>query len=140
METTENIGRKVIAEVNEIGRLIENTPLAGIEDVRRYHETIIKRLDSGEIIEVPSQIHFNLHQLVWIEGHKVYNQFNDGNAATISFLTNGEYKRFNAWYAHKYILGSLPKWEQSRLKEATICAMEVYKHPLEYLTEEEMAL
>lgn len=93
---------------------IKTTPRAPRNYVENYHLDIIKELDSGKIIQVPSIPHRNLHQLIWIEGHNVYDGFSDKRKATLDFLFGADKMinqgnqriRFDIWYAKTYCLNA----------------------------------
>lgn len=93
---------------------IKATPKAPKNYVEAYHLDIIKELDSGRIISVPSMPHRNLHQMIWIEGHNVYDGFSDERKATLDFLfgadktiNQGDQRiRFDIWYARTYCLNA----------------------------------
>lgn len=103
--------REYIARLEE---KIKATPRAPRHYVETHHFDIINELDFGGIIPVPSIHHRNLHQLVWIKGHEVYDNFSDEGKATLDFLfgkdsllKEGEQRiRFDIWYARKYCLNA----------------------------------
>lgn len=98
--------------IDDIANAIKNTPWASKDEVERYHGTIKKIMDSGNIVLVPSQAHRNLHQEMWLNGHGVYNGYHDSNEAFKSFggldanVSNNlkEIERFGAWYFQTYLL------------------------------------
>ena len=106
-------------EKTEISDLIRATPRDIEEKVRNYHAEIIKRLDSGAIITVPSLEHRNFHQEMWIFSFMIYNGYESFNEAVIHFFTEesrgdkGEFgsqkTRFGIWYDKTYIKPYLAK-------------------------------
>lgn len=112
----------IVVETCEISQLIKDTPRSHKEEVEVYHKEIIKRLDSNEIISVPSLPHRQLHQQIWLMSFTIYNKYFDTNSAYIDFLTkstrdkNGEYPcervRFDVYYDQFYITPYLKREEQ----------------------------
>jgi len=128
-------------EKNEIFIMIRNTPRVGLDVVSKYHEEIIKKLDCGEIISVPSSEHRNLHQQIWMKGHEIYNAQLNEQTARLNFVKNEQRERFDLWYAKTYILDKkLTDWELKTVIDATKTCMNKYKHPLELLEKEELGV
>ncbi len=101
----------------------------------------MQRLDLGGVIPVPSSYHRNLHQIMWMKGHEVFEGYNDFGESVSDFVSHGERDRFNVWYAWKYILGKkLDEWELNIVKDASTLCMEKYNHPLEDLDGDELAI
>jgi hypothetical protein len=101
-------------EYYNLAEKILNTPKATKTKVEEYHSKIKKRLDSEEIIPVPSSKHRKLHELMWIKGHEIYNHFVDFDHAIKHFCTGyvekekcenikSEHIRFGVWYVKNYI-------------------------------------
>jgi hypothetical protein len=101
-------------EFQNLAAKILNTPKTSKSEVEEYHSKIKKRLDSEEIIPVPSYDHRKLHELMWIKGHEIYNHFIDFDHAIGHFCTGdveknkcenikSEHIRFGVWYVKNYI-------------------------------------
>ncbi len=101
---------------NEFRRLADyllETPRASKEEVQKYHCSLKKKIDSGEIIPVPSHPHRTLHEIMWIKGHEIYNLFNKFSEAIAHFCKieasqeckdiKSEHDRFDIWYAKTYV-------------------------------------
>ena len=125
-------------EKEQISQLITETPRSDKGEVMRYHKRIIQRIDSGKIIPIPSEIHRSLHQLIWIEGYKVYNQIYDSNKGSMEFIHSSQRGRFDMWYAHNYILSKLTPWERDVVADASKTCLKKYQHPIEELNSDEI--
>ncbi|MBS3142506.1 hypothetical protein J4464_03920 [Candidatus Woesearchaeota archaeon] len=123
---------RVHRERDDLQVLIFNTPNDGRAFVERYHSSVIDRLDSGSVIPVPSRMHRDLHQLMWIMGMKIYRGLASRSEAARLYMEEHQRERFDVWYVQKYVLSrKLTPWEMSLLRAAQQEAMEFYKHPLE---------
>ncbi|MFA6022941.1 MAG: hypothetical protein WC781_02530 [Candidatus Pacearchaeota archaeon] len=136
--------------LEEISQMIKETPCAGRKEVEEYHSKIINILDSGNIVEVPSIEHRNLHQQIWIAGFMVHNGCKDFNDAFLRFnkeeIQNGkdrEFKtqrtRFDIWYDKKYIDSYIEQnsrrynWAVQVQKQAEEEASKIVEKPLSEL-------
>jgi len=130
MATKEEIDKERI----EISDLIRATPKDAEEKVRNYHSEIVKRLDNGVIITVPSLDHRNLHQEMWIVSFMIYNNYDNQQKAFVDFLNKPirwpegqvepERLRFDIFYEKNYIQPYLAKTSKqykwaSRVDETT---------------------
>ena len=126
--------REYLDECKKINEMILDTPHSSRQKVEKYHSDIIECLDAGTIITVPSQMHRNLHQAMWVKAHEIYNNLLDNLVVLNGFEENGNRKRFDIWYARVYILEKkLNAWELKTLIDAAEESIELYKHPLEEL-------
>ena len=141
-ETNSSEVRTITNYVNELNLMIKNTPRDCEECVRNYHEGILKKLDSEEIIKIPSPFHRNLHQNMWMIGYAIYNNQYNLDESNLEFITESEQrKKFDVWYVMKYILRKkLDNWELEQVRNASKSCEEVYHHPLDKLTRDELRI
>jgi hypothetical protein len=127
------------AQILKIDGMLSETPRADSEEVSKYHDEIINLLDSGDIISIPSEMHRNLHQKMWMIGYMIYNHIQDRNKASFEFINSSERENFDIWYAYNYILSKrLNEWELSVVQNASKECMKLYRHPLEQVTIDEI--
>lgn len=150
---------QVMMEWISIMRRIEDTPNHLEKDlsptdfqkaVDRYHEGILLILDSGVDLGMPSELHREAHQYMWVIGHMLYERFKTIAAAAADFTSdiNPHHwrERFNVWYAKEYIgpavEAGLPLGKQMKAayEAAQRQAIEVFHHPLEQITKHDLGM
>lgn len=134
-----HVQKEIEKETSEIYNLIQNTKSESWENVKRYHKGIIERLDSEKYISVPSFVHFNLQQLIWIAGRKASKNLSWKEAES-DFINSPHRQRFNAWYSYEYIFKRriTEPWEKKVVKEGSRYVFEKFNHPLAEVWESEL--
>ncbi|HRZ85948.1 MAG TPA: hypothetical protein P5277_04180 [Candidatus Paceibacterota bacterium] len=97
-----------VLNADDIFKRIRETPHSDKETVQIYHNFLKEIIDSGKYVRIPSMKHRMMHEIMWMVGHEIFENYEDFNKASINFIKgdsfhNTQANRFDFWYAKTYL-------------------------------------